>query len=222
MIEVVPAIIPQSLEDLSMKIEKVRGLVSTVQIDLLDGVFVPTRSWPFTEITDTALLGKALEEFKPVAGLHFQADLMVNSPESMLPSLVNSIFDTLIFHIESSNAHAELIRAAKEGQKRVGFALKPSTPLDLLSPWLSELDLVQCMGNDEIGYHGVALDPRVYERVQMLRSLKPDLPTSVDIGVNLETAPKLIAAGVTHLVSGSTVFGSDNIQETIAQLRGAH
>jgi ribulose-phosphate 3-epimerase len=213
---IVPAIIPQSIDDLLEKVGKVRGLAPFVQIDLLDGIFTNTKSWPYTLWEgDMGKLAQSLGELPFKDEIAYEADLMIQSPEVYLETLLSSPFQTLIFHLESTLEHEKLIAASKAGGRLVGFALKPSTPLEELEPWLPRLDLVQCMGSDEIGRQGVGLDERVYEKVATLRKHYPNLTLSVDIGVNFDTAPQLSEAGANHLVSGSVVFESDNIKETL-------
>ena len=75
------------------------------------------------------------------------------------------------------------------------------------------------MGIAKIGYQGQPFDSRVVAKIEDLRERYPDVTISVDGGVNFESAPKLIAAGVTRLVSGSTILNSKNIEETIYQLK---
>ena len=75
------------------------------------------------------------------------------------------------------------------------------------------------MGSDRVGYNGVELDQGVYEKISDFRKVYPAMPIQVDIGVNMETAPLLIKAGATALVSGSTLFGSENIGEAIEKFK---
>ena len=64
------------------------------------------------------------------------------------------------------------------------------------------------MGNDKIGMSGVTLDEKVYDRIKLLREKYLDLPIEVDIGVNEQTAPLLVEAGATKLITGSVLFNS--------------
>jgi ribulose-phosphate 3-epimerase len=75
------------------------------------------------------------------------------------------------------------------------------------------------MGNDTLGHHGVELDEKVLERIKILREKYPDLPIAIDIGVDQETAPALVEAGVTKLVSGSAIFNTDDIIDTVERFR---
>jgi len=66
------------------------------------------------------------------------------------------------------------------------------------------------MGNDKIGFGGVSLDEKVYERIKLLREKYSTLPIEVDIGVNEQTAPLLAASGATKLITGSVLFNSSD------------
>ena len=75
------------------------------------------------------------------------------------------------------------------------------------------------MGIAKIGYQGQPFDGQVIQKIQDLRKQYPEVTISVDGGVNFETAPKLIEAGATRLVSGSTILQSNNPEKTIEQLK---
>jgi len=106
------------------------------------------------------------------------------------------------------------VKEIEEHKLSVGVALKPSEPLSRIEPMIPYIQFIQCMGNDKVGYNGVVLDESVYEKVRTLRELYKHMDISVDIGVNRETAPRLIEAGATKLISGSGIFKSaDPIEE---------
>jgi len=104
---------------------------------------------------------------------------------------------------------------------RLGIALNPSTDNQKIAQCASLVDFIQCMGSDKLGHHGVSLDERLYEKLAVLRKEYPTHIISVDIGVDLETAPQLVSAGANKLISGSAIFESKNIAETIELLKKA-
>ena len=77
------------------------------------------------------------------------------------------------------------------------------------------IDFVQFMGIENIGYQGEPFDERVFEKIRELRERFPDTIISVDGGVSLENADKLIEAGANRLVSGSAIFESGDIAGTV-------
>jgi ribulose-phosphate 3-epimerase len=249
MTEVIPAILPKNYEDLKNKIALVRGIAPIVQVDICDGNFTRSLTWPFLvkakeNLENNSEDGGGEEDFMENSfDLHFQK--ILNEEEGMpfwedvdfeLDLMVaNAVenFDVytklgpkrIIFHIEAVG-DLEEFKNFLEGIDmyirdaiNIGVAMNPSTPLEDLFPLISHIDFVQCMGNDEIGYNGVELDEAVYERIKILREKYPEVPIAVDIGVNFETASRLVEAGATKLVSGSAIFNSDDIISTIEEFR---
>lgn len=218
---VVPAIIPKDFSDISEKLELVKGIADTVQIDIVDGKFAPNKTWPYIgdhgEITGILREEEGLPFWKD---FDFEFDLMVVKPEEAVPFWVRAGASRCLVHIESIEADAlsGLIHEWKHTVD-VGLAFKPSTPLERLETFLHEVTFVQCMGNDRISFGGVQLDEAlVLPKINELRKRYPELTISVDIGVNLETAPRLIEAGATQLVAGSAVFGKANPAQAVKEL----
>ncbi len=236
MIEIIPAIMPKSFADLNLKAELVRGLVPLAQIDVMDGKFVKSRSWPYMETASAS--GdhfdqlKSQEELLPFFDeLDYEIDLMIDEPEKHIYEWLPLGASRLIFHVEAIKdmdmffAHDIWKEGARDigGQTviEVGLAITPGTPLEEILPHLSKIDLVQCMGIAKIGYQGEPFDERVLEMINAIRVVAPNMPISVDGGVNMETAHLLKAAGATRLVSGSAVFGAEDMGVAIEALRVA-
>lgn len=224
MIEIIPAVMPESLDHLSLSASRVRGLVPLVQIDVVDGQFAPKRTWPYTP--------RGQEEFFRIAheeeglplwqDLDYEIDLMVKNPEEAIGEWIAAGARRLIFHIESTRSPGELLSRfeaesgkGSEYEVECGLALNIETPLEDVGPYLSRIGFVQLMGIARIGFQGEPFDERVLTRLSKLRERYPDLILSVDGGVHLENAPSLIAAGASRLVAGSEIFGSADIKETL-------
>ena len=215
--EVVPAIIPKSFDDLKEKILKVGPHVSGVQIDIMDGKFAPEASWPFSVSED----GEVEELHKNLSGelrMGFELDMMVLNPEKYIDRWGEFGVQTFIIHFESTDKLDEIIETLRGKGKNIGLALKPSTGIEAIEPFMEKVDMVQFMGNDKIGFHGVELDEKVFGLISDLRNRHKEIIISIDIGVNFETASKLVEAGVSKLVSGSTIYNSDDIGEAIRRL----
>ncbi len=219
MLEILPAIIPQNLEDLKIHLARVKGLVPVVQIDVLDGNFTTKKSWPFFE-EDKKHFEKiiAQEEGLPFwDSFYFEADLMIIKPEEHIEDFIFAGFSRLIVHIESTNKMGEIIDKAHELDAEIGIAINIETPNEVLDEYIDKIDFVQFMGIAEIGSQGQPFDMRVVEKIVQLKSQYPDIIISVDGGVSIETESFLIGAGAERLVSGSTIFESEDIEKTIRQ-----
>lgn len=221
MIQVVPAIIPKSFDDLVSKLNKVKPFVQTVQMDIMDGVYTPEASWPYNStngITDAGLI--VHNDLFDGNGITVGLDMMVKNPEDHIEQWMDVGVDRLIIHYESTERMQYIIDRARERNISVGIALLPGTPNSEIERFISKIDFIQCMGNQKIGFHGVELDDKVLDKIKELRIDYPELTIAVDIGVTFETAPKLILAGANRLVSGSTIFNSSDIQNAIQKLSG--
>lgn len=221
MIEVIPAIIPEDYQLMRAEMEQVKGHVPIVQIDIIDGQFAPDATWPYADSPEAAYFDEIVDQkrgFPLWKDLQFEIDLMVSNPENVLDDWIATGASAIIIHADSTDKLDEVFDHLAEKGVGIGLALKPSNSNELLDECVDQIDFLQLMGSDEIGYHGVELDPLVYQKLADIRESYPDLSIGVDIGVTFETAPQLIQAGATRLVSGSTIFGAEDIGSAIEGL----
>ena len=211
---IIPAIIAKDFEELQSKLAKIDGLVSWAQIDVMDGVFVPPKTWDNPA---------DLENISTVINL--EAHLMIANPENIIDKWINSPVKRILLHHESTT-HAQiekLIEKIQKSGKEAGIALKLQTPLFVLDPLIqdprSKIRTVQLMSISEIGYHGHPFEEKVLERIKTLREKYPDVTISVDGGVSLDNAPKILSAGADNLLVGNAIFKSENIKETIEKFK---
>lgn len=217
-IEVVPAVLPESFDDITAKAATVKGSVRCIQIDIADGSYAPTETWPFSSEDHFSQLLSQDEGMPFWEDLEYEVDMLVDKPERFVDDWIAVGISAAIIHVESTDVFEEISQKLRDHGVLCGAGILPSTDTTKLEELEGLYDFIQCMGNDEIGRNGVSLDERVYEKVQLLRELYPEMPIAVDIGVNEDTAPQLVEAGATKLVSGSAIFGSSNPKETIAAL----
>jgi ribulose-phosphate 3-epimerase len=219
MIEIIASVLPfRTFEELKNKIGSLRGVLPMIQLDFCDGVFVPSQTWPFTsggfdDIDFQRIMNEEIglpfwDEFD------FEFDMMVSDAVENFDTYMKLGPKRFIFHMEAAG-DLEEFRNFLEGidmyirdMVDIGIAFKPSMPLEQVYALVPHVDFIQCMGNDKVGFGGVSLDEKVYDRVRTLREKYEDLPIEIDIGVNEETAPRLVQAGATKLITGSVLFGS--------------
>lgn len=214
---IIPAIIAKDFEELKNKLVQIDGLVSWAQIDVMDGVFVPPKTWDNPA---------DLENISTAVNL--EAHLMVANPENIIDSWLNSPVKRILLHYESTDSETitGLLKKIADTGKSAGIALKLETPLwvldfliDSLLATRYSLFSVQLMAISEIGYHGHPFEEKVLERIKTLREKYPDVTFSVDGGVSLENASKILSAGADNLIVGSAIFKSDNIKETLEKFK---
>jgi ribulose-phosphate 3-epimerase len=220
MLELIPAIIPESLDDLSHKLARVAGIVPVVQIDFVDGVYASgaRKSWPFVDVAGMSAFRRigSEEDGMPFWDtFFFEVDLMMREPERMLEDVIAAGFGRVVIHMGSTTHVRDMIDRLRAFDVEVSLALELDDDPALLEPYVDAIDAIQCMGIAHIGMQGEASDMRVYERVSTLRAMYSDRIISVDGGVTLANAPLLVGAGADRLVSGSAIFGSDDIVKTV-------
>lgn len=231
MIEIIPAIMPISFSDLEEKIFKVKGLVSLVQIDVMDGKLTTDATWPYLEEGLDSTFQNILDEKQSMPlwdEIDFEVDLMVEGDLlKYTHDWIHAGAKRIILHYKSDPHIGETIqkiRANSVGKEspfyvEIGLGIEAPENLEEIKKIIPHVDFVQCMGIKEIGVQGSPFNSDILKTITSLRERFPELIISVDGGVNFETAPLLIKAGANRLVSGSAIYGSDNVKETISHLR---
>ncbi len=234
MTEIIPALMPKKFTELEMYAKQFQGIVDSVQIDVMDGEFVPEVSWPYKEVgilegTFKEIVGQE-RKLPEIDTLNYELDLMIQNPEKGIKSWMHTGASRAIFHIESisdyewfwknlAHVKAPFPELGVKGVE-IGLALNIETQNEEIYPHIEKIDFVQCMGIAKIGFQGQPFDDKVLPKIEDLRKRFPELIISVDGGVSLETAPRLIEAGANRLVSGSAILKSDDVEKTINEFQG--
>ncbi|MFT4542693.1 MAG: ribulose-phosphate 3-epimerase [Planctomycetota bacterium] len=183
-----------------------------LHVDVMDGHFVPNLSLGPPIV---AAIGK-------VARAPMDVHLMITNPLEFAAAYAKAGAHVLTFHAEvapTATAAREIIKAFRdEGVPKVGVALNPDTPLEAITDYLDEIDLVLVMSVFP-GFGGQSFMPEVLDKTRRLREMGYQGHIEMDGGLNLETLPLCTAAGADALVAGSAIFGADDIKARIAQLR---
>ncbi len=239
MIDIIPAIIPKSFEDLKDQMSLVNNLVPIVQVDICDGNFVPSKSWPYIgdEGNDFERMKMEDEGFPFWETLDFEAHLMIHNPENSAEDWIKVGAKRIIIHIEASTSILSFIQELRKkygyfGDSAVsieiGIAINIITPIEELDVFLKPdeegrtlIDIVQFMGIRKVGYQEQPFDEAVLGKIRNLRAAHPGAIISVDGGVHFDNAHDLVEAGVNRLVAGSAIYESENIPEAIERLRNS-
>ena len=237
MTEILPAIIPESFDDLKDKMSLVKGITHMVQIDICDGKFVSSKSWPYIGDQDNNFrnIVEESEGFPFWQSMDFEVDLMVKNPEEVFEDWIRAGAKRIVLHTESSEKLIDFIKEIRNkygyyGDSivgiEIGIALNVKTPnediykfFELNDAGRSLIDFVQFMGIREIGYQGQYFDEKVFGKIRELRQSHPDTIISVDGGVTFGNAHDIVEAGVNRLVSGSAIYESENIREAIEEMK---
>lgn len=218
MIEIIPAIMPRNHNDLVATMGIFVNVVPLVQLDIMDGKFVPNRTWPYPRDMFFDAIITEEEGMPHWEDLDFEVDLMIEDPEAWIVKWVSAGARRIIVHVESMRDF-ESIRSAVPSLIELGLAINTTTPVSAILPHLDRVEFVQCMGIARIGFQGEDFDERVLEHIRAIRALRPEMPISVDGAVNFETAKRLVEAGATRLVSGSAILESRDVKGAISTLK---
>ena len=184
-----------------------------VHIDVMDGAFVPNISF------GAPVYGCV----RKVCSLPFDVHLMINEPIRYLDDFAKAGADLITIHAEATQQVRETLLAIKERKIATGLSIKPGTSVDQIKEYLPLCDLVLVM-SVEPGFGGQKFMPTAVDKIRELVQLRKELGLSyeieVDGGINADTAPICIQAGVDVLVAGSAVFGKENYKAAIDALRG--
>ncbi len=210
MTPIVPAIIPKSAEDLKQTLAKL-PFVHEVQIDVVDGKFVPFTSWPYSPSGIPKDLKTETDKFT------IEIDLMVKEPVVAATAWLEAGADMLVFHIESlSLERLKMFKATTSVS--IGVSALNDTPLEVFLPYIEVADYVQLMGISQIGTQGQGFDERVLERIIAIKTKFKNKLISIDGSVNKNTILALKEAGADRFVTGSAILSAENPQQAYLEL----
>ena len=190
---IVPSVLTDDPQDLARKVEMLQRFTDVIQIDIMDGDFVPNTSVDVGEV----------EKVNSLAQLEIH--LMVTHPMEYIEPFARMGAFRMIFHIESCDDAADVIEEISQNDAQPGIALNPPTPIEEIEPFLDMVDVVLVMGVIP-GLQGQKFMPEVLPKVRAIKELRPEIIVEVDGGVNPETGPALVDAGVDILNVGSYLF----------------
>ena len=186
-----------------------------LHLDIMDGHFVPNLTFG----------SPVVAAIRKISKLPLDVHLMVSNPAALVEQFAEAGANYLTVHVETEPHLHRLVNRIRELGVKPAVTLNPATSVDLLDEILSEVDMVLVMSVNP-GFGGQKFIPASLDKIRRLRQklkrLDRQVLIEVDGGVNQETAPQLIEAGVDVLVAGSAVFGSADMKATIAALKQAH
>ncbi len=234
---IIPAILPKNRDELVEKLQQLRdaGYSGRVQVDLCDGKFVESVTWPFSEFSsqddflqnaDYFVIDEEL--FELMRSFSIDYDLMVMDAEHLLTVWDMFHPQNIIIHLNAvTDPEALAIDVSAEHSpfsfiknKQVMLAISQTTPLDDFEPWYRELGIrqVQIMGIASIGKQGESFSEHTLEIIQEIKKRFPECSIQVDGGVNFQTIHKL-ATDSDAVVAGSAVFAQGEIAHNLEQLQ---
>jgi ribulose-phosphate 3-epimerase len=217
--EIVPAILERNFSHIRDKIFDIADFAKTVQIDICDGMYVQSITWPYGK--SDGHFEAILKEEEGMPGwdkLDFEFDLMVKNPDpEYVLKWVRLGGSRIVIHSDSKTDLNDVFEALS-GYAERGLAIRANTPLSIIDKYFDKIDYIQIMGIDKVGFQGQHFNPKVFEKIKEIKDKYSEIIIQIDGGVSLSNSVLLDHAGADRLVVGSALFDSDNLVDTYRKL----
>ncbi|MFC1655474.1 ribulose-phosphate 3-epimerase [Patescibacteria group bacterium] len=206
-IKVAPSILSADFGRLNEDIATVDEYCDYIHVDVMDGHFVPN-------LTFGAPVAKYIKSKKPL-----DVHLMIENPEKYIEDFAKAGTDVLTVHYEAAHDLDGTLAEIKKHGMKAGASIKPATPVEVLDPYLKDLDWVLIM-SVEPGFGGQSFMPNALGKISWLREQAPGLDIAVDGGITDKTGKECVDAGANILIAGSYIFKADDRIAAIKSLKG--
>jgi ribulose-phosphate 3-epimerase len=214
-IKISPSILSADFSKLGSEIQNLeKAKADLIHIDVMDGHFVP----------NITIGPEVINKLRKYTSLPFDVHLMISPVHNFIKNFADAGADIITIHPEATNDLESSIKKIKSYNKKVGISLNPETSLDKLNNVLDKIDLVLIMSVNP-GFGGQKFIENTLNKIKKLRlkinQLKLKVEIEVDGGINFENSKSIIKAGADILVSGTTIFKSNegNIKKNIEILK---
>ena len=203
-IQISPSILSADFSQLGNEIKRLeKGGADMIHVDVMDGHFVPN-------LTIGPPVIKALKKHTSIM---FDVHLMISPVHKYIEAYSDAGADIITIHPEATDDLKSSISKIKALNKKVGVSLNPKTKIEIIEKYLNEIDLVLIMSVNP-GFGGQKFMPEVLTKIKKLKKIQKekeiDFDIEIDGGINFDNAKTAIEAGANILVSGTTIFKSNN------------
>lgn len=202
-LEIIPAILAKSKEELLGRVIKVQPYVRRIQIDMMDGKFVNNKTIGINEIRSLP------------SSFEYEFHWMVYDPEIWIGAVPGNHLH--LIHVETIKSWDWIEKALKKSGGRYGIAINPDTDVEKILPYLSRAEQVLVM-TVRPGFSAQQYVPEAEDKIRFIREKFPRLDIEVDGGINKTTIARAKRAGANKFAVASAIFASDSVGEAIREL----
>lgn len=202
---IVPALLTDDREALIKMIKRCESFTDYVQIDIMDGAFVPSQS----------IIAEDLQAVSTT--LKMEVHLMVKSPEQYIEGFKEAGARRLIFHFEATEEPEIVVDRVRRSGLEVGLAINPETELFQIEYLLDEVDSVLFLSVNP-GFYGAAFIPEVMDKAKELRIARPQFSIGMDGGIKEDNLYQIRDAGVDMACVGSAILRADDPKDAFLRL----
>ena len=205
--KIVPTILAKDISKFEEDLGKVEGFADRVQMDIIDGKFVPVET----------VMPEVLLSIETMAEV--EAHLMVVEPREWVERCVAAGVTTVYGQVEKMTDKLDFITKAEEAGMKTGLAFDLDTPLTGLDEWVNLVDSILLL-SVKAGAQGQEFNDAVLEKIKKVRKLSPSVTIIIDGGLNEETIKKCLEAGGEKMefAVGSEILTADNPVEVYRRL----
>ncbi len=214
-IQISPSILSADFSQLGNEIKKLSDAgADMIHVDVMDGHFVP----------NLTIGPPVIKDLKKHSSIPFDVHLMISPVHKYIEAYAEAGADIITIHPEATDDLQMSIDKIKELNKKVGVSLNPKTEIELIENKLDQINLVLIMSVNP-GFGGQKFMPEVLKKIKDLVNIRKEQKLSFDIeidgGINFDNSKLAIEAGANILVSGTTIFKSNNgnVKKNIDLLR---
>ncbi len=203
-IQISPSILSADFSQLGNEIKRLeKGGADMIHVDVMDGHFVP----------NLTIGPPVIKSLKKNCSLKFDVHLMISPVHKYIEAFADAGADIITIHPEATDNLKASISKIKKLNKKVGVCLNPGSKIDLIIDFLDQVDLVLIMSVNP-GFGGQKFMPKVLDKIKKLKKIQNeknlDFDIEIDGGINFDNCKAAIDAGANILVSGTTIFKSNN------------